>query len=92
MAVVVRPAEREPPLQPNTFIDASLYIKLNTTFEVIFVSGWEEFMQQYHFNEVDDRIPKLDKGQKVTKSAEELAVELDREMSMDAKLIGKFIT
>ena len=35
---------------------------------------------------------KLEKGQTITKTAEDTAVELDREMSMDAKLIGKFIT
>ena len=35
---------------------------------------------------------KLEKGQTVTKTAEETAVALDGEMSMDAKLIGKFIT
>ena len=35
---------------------------------------------------------KLEKGQNITKSAEETAVELDGEMSMDANLIGKFIT
>ena len=35
---------------------------------------------------------KLEKGQNITKCAEEKAVELDWEMSMDAKLIGKFIT
>ena len=49
-------------------------------------------MQQYQFNELDNRISKLEKGQNVTKSAEETAVELDGEMSMDAKLIRKFIT
>ena len=35
---------------------------------------------------------KLKKGQNITKSAEETAVELDGEMSMDAELVGKFIT
>ena len=35
---------------------------------------------------------KLEKGQNVTKSEEETAVDLDNEMLMDAKLIGKFIT
>ena len=35
---------------------------------------------------------KLEKRQTITKTAEETAVELDGEMSMDAKLIGKFIT
>ena len=35
---------------------------------------------------------KLEKGQNITKTAEETAVELYREMSMDAELIGKFIT
>ena len=34
---------------------------------------------------------KLKKGQNVTKTAEETAVELDGEMSMDAKITGKFI-
>ena len=92
MAVVVRPAEREPPPQHDTFIDTALYIKLKTTLKVIFVSGWEELMQQYQFNELDERFSKLEKGQNVTKSAEVTAVELDREISMDAELIGKFIT
>ena len=49
-------------------------------------------MQQYQFNELDDIISKFEKGQNITKSAEETAVELDGEMSMDANLIGKFIT
>ena len=35
---------------------------------------------------------KLEKGQTVTKTAEETAVALNGEMSMDAELIGKFIT
>ena len=35
---------------------------------------------------------KLEKGQKITKTVEETAVELDGEMSMDAKLIFNFIT
>ena len=35
---------------------------------------------------------KLEKRQTVTKTAEETAVALDGEMSMDAELIGKFIT
>ena len=54
--------------------------------------GWGEFILQYQFNELDDRMSKLEKGQNINKTAEETAVELDREMSMDAKLIGKFIT
>ena len=49
-------------------------------------------MQQYQFNKLDDIMSKLEKGQNITKSAEETAVELDGEMSMDANLIGKFIT
>ena len=92
MAVVVRLDEREPPPQPNTFIDAALYIKLKMTLKVIFVSGWWGFMQQYQFNELYNRISKLEKGKNATKSAEETAVELDGEMSMDSKLIGKLIT
>ena len=35
---------------------------------------------------------KLEKGQTITKTAEETAVELYGEMSMDAELINKFIT
>ena len=35
---------------------------------------------------------KLEKSQNITKTTEETAVEIDGEMSMDAKLIGKFIT
>ena len=92
MAVVGRLAETEPPPQPDTFVDASLYIKLKATFEVIFFSGWGECMQQYHFNEIDDRMTKLEKGQTVTKYAEETAMELDGKILMDAKLIGKYIT
>ena len=37
-------------------------------------------------------MPKLEKVQNITKTAEETAVELDGEMYMNAKLIGKFIT
>ena len=49
-------------------------------------------MQKYYVNKFDDIMYKLKKGQNVNKSAEETAVELDSEMYMDAKLIGKFIT
>ena len=49
-------------------------------------------MLQYQFNELDDRMSKLEKGQNITKTAEETAVELEEEMSMDAKIIRKFIT
>ena len=54
--------------------------------------GLGEFILQYQFNELDDRMSKLEKGQNITKPVEETAVELDGEMSMDAKIIGKFIT
>ena len=92
MEVSTRPATREQPPRPDTYIDAVLYLTLKTTFEVIFVSGWEEFITQYKFNELDHRMSKLEKVQNITKTAEETAVELDGEMYMDAKLIGKFIT
>ena len=49
-------------------------------------------MQQYQFNELYNRMSKLEKCQNVTKYAEETTMELDRKMSMDAKLIGKFTT
>ena len=62
------------------------------SLEVIFVSGWGEFILQYQFNELDDIMSKLKKGQTVTKTAEETDVELDGEMSMDTELISKFIT
>ena len=58
----------------------------------MFVSGWGGFITQYQFNEIDNRMSKLEKGQTITKTLEEAAVEIDREMSMNAKLIGKFIT
>ena len=64
MAVVVRLDEREPPPQPNTFIDAALYIKLKMTLKVIFVSGWWGFMQQYQFNKLDARMSKPKKRPK----------------------------
>ena len=35
---------------------------------------------------------KLKKGQNITKTAEETAVDIDWEICMDAELIGKFIT
>ena len=35
---------------------------------------------------------KLEKGQNITKTAEETAMRLDEKMSMDAKLIVKLIT
>ena len=54
--------------------------------------GWGEFILQYQFNELDGRMSKLEKGQTVTKTAEETAVAINGEMSMDAELIGKFIT
>ena len=92
MAVAARPVTRELITQPDASIDATLYIKLKTTLEVIFVRGWREFILQYQFNELDDRMSKLEKGQDITKTAEETAVELDGDMSMDAELIGKFAT
>ena len=92
MDVAVEPAPREQPPRLDTNIEAPLYFKLKTTLEVIFVSGWGEFITQYQFNELDDRMSKLEKGQTVTKTAKETAVALNGEMSMDAKLIGKFIT
>ena len=36
-AVAARPTTRELPLQPDTCIDAALYIKLKKTLEIIFV-------------------------------------------------------
>ena len=39
-------------------------------------------MQIHQFNELDDRMSKLEKGQNITKSEEETAVELDGKMSM----------
>ena len=62
IAVSARPATRELPTQPDSFIDAAVYIKLKTTLEVIFVSGWGDFILQYQFNELDDRMSKLKKG------------------------------
>ena len=35
---------------------------------------------------------KLEKGQNIIKTPEEINVELDREISMDAEIIGNFIT
>ena len=49
-------------------------------------------MQQYQFNELDDRMSKLEKGQNITKLMEETAVELEGEILMDSKLVGNFIT
>ena len=92
MEVSAEPAQREQPRIPDTNIDAALYFKVKTTLEVIFVSGWGEFITQYQFNELDDIMSKLEIGRTVTKTAEETDVALDGDMSMDAKVIGKFIT
>ena len=74
MDVAAEPAPREEPPRPDTNTDAALYYKLKTTLEVIFVSGWGEFITQYQFNKLDDRMSKLEKGKTVTKTAEETAV------------------
>ena len=87
-----RPTEVETPPQPNTFLDAAFYIKLQATLEVIFDFGWGVFIRQFQFDKLNDRMSKLKKCQNVNKSAEETAVKLDGKMPMDAKLIGKFIT
>ena len=87
-----RPSKAEPPPHPYNFVVAAFYIKLKATIEIIFVSGWGVFIQQYQFNELDDCMSNLEKHQNVNKSTEETAMELDSEMSMDAKLIGNFIT
>ena len=87
----IQPAEAEPPPHPDNFLDAAFYIKFKETIKVIFVSGWGVFIQQYQFNELDDRMSKLEKVQNVNNSAEETAVELDGEMSMEADLTGKFL-
>ena len=54
--------EVEPPPHPDNFVDAVFYIKLKAPLRVIFISGWGVFIQQYHFNELDDRMYKLEKG------------------------------
>ena len=69
MDVAAEPAPREQSPRPDTNVDVTLYFKLKTTLEVIFVSGWGEFITQYQFNELDERMPKLEKGQTVTKTA-----------------------
>ena len=92
MEVATRPATRDQPPRTDTYIDATLYIKVKTTLGAIFILGWGEFILQYQFNELDNRMSKLEKGQNITKTAEETAVELNREISMDTKLISKFIT
>ena len=77
MDVAARPSTIQQPTQTDTCIDAALYIKLKTTLEVIFVSCWGGFILQYQFNELDYRLSKLEKGQNITKIAEETAVEFD---------------
>ena len=76
MDVAAEPAPRDQPPRPNTSTDAVLYHKLKTTLEVIFVSGWGEFITQYYFNKLDNRMLKLEKGKTITKTAEETAVAL----------------
>ena len=57
MAVATRPATRELPPQPDACIDATIYIKLKTTLEVVFVLGWEYFILQYQFKKLDKGLP-----------------------------------
>ena len=64
MAIFEREADTEPPTQPENFADAALYIKLKANLDVIIFLGWGEFMQQYQFNELEDRISKLKKRSK----------------------------
>ena len=59
MDVAAEPVQQEQPPRSDTNIDAPLYFKLKTTLEVIFVSGWGEFITQYQFNELNDRMSKL---------------------------------
>ena len=92
MDVTERPDKTEPSPQHKTFVDTDFYIKIKLTFKVIFVSRLGEFMQEYQFNELDDIMFKIKKGQNFTKFVEETAVELDGKMSMKAMLISKFIT
>ena len=84
-----RPTEAETPTQPDTFVDAAFYLKLQATLEVIFVLVWDVFIQKFQFNELEYCMSKLEKRQKVNKSAEETSVDLDVNMFMDAELIGK---
>ena len=46
MAVAAIPATIYLPPRPDACIDATINIKLKTTLEVIFVSGWGEFILQ----------------------------------------------
>ena len=92
MDITKEPAPREQPPRPDTNVDADLYYKLKMTLEVIFVSVWVEFIIQYQFNKLDNRMLNLEKGQTVTKTADKTAMALEGEMSMDANLIIKFIT
>ena len=87
-----RPVESGPSPYPDNFVDAAFYIKLKATIKVIFVSRWGVLIQQYQFNELDDRMSKLDIGPNVNNSAEDIAMELNDEISMDANIIGKLIT
>ena len=72
-----RPAEAEPPPHPDSLEDKAFYIKLRATLEVIFVLGWDVFIQKYQFNKLDNCMSKLKKCQNMNMSAEETAVELD---------------
>ena len=86
-----RPAEEEPPSQPDNFVEAAFYIKLKVTLEVNFFWGWGVFIQQNQFNKLNDRMSKLKKGQNMNKSVEETAMELYGEISIEDKIIIKFI-
>ena len=78
-------------LLPETKMNSRVILSFIYSAASIKASGWGKFMLQYHFKDLDDRMSKLEKGLNVTKTAEETDVELYREMSMDANLIGKFI-
>ena len=62
------PAEAETPPQPDTYVDTEFYLKLQVTLKVILFPGWGVFIQQFQFNELDNRMSNLKKGQNINKS------------------------
>ena len=61
VVIEYRTAEAEPLPHPDNFIDAAFCIKLKATIKVFSFLGWGVFIQQYQFNELDDRMSKLEK-------------------------------
>jgi len=71
--------------------DKPFLLTIKSTLETVFVASWSKFLKQAEENATDDRLARLSKSQAVVKSAEETALEIDSEMSMNAENMSRYI-